>query len=780
MKLVLKNRTELAILVAVPMVFLYRMIFFGEIVTTNDELERHPINAWRDGYVSQNDQIPQWFPNLFSGMPSYGGFIYTNGDPTKLLRNQVLYNPGLKIWFYLALSGVGMFVLLRLIGISRNSALFGSLISALTPYTFGLINAGHLNKIFAMAYIPWVLAAAFNCIGKVNLRSILFLALATALQLWANHPQVAYYTWMVIGFYYVWDVGTSIREKTFSVQTCSFPLGGILAGLVLALFMVSDPYVDIYKFQKHSNRGAKSVLDQSGQTRSGTDWNYATQWSFHPKETLSFIYPYHYGLQNSQDLKRGAYWGFMPFTQSTHYLGLVAIIFAILGALLKTPDKVDMVFWVTTALALITGFGSFFPILYKPFFSILPFFSKFRIPSMIYVLLAITLPLLGARGLDVFMEKLEEKETFKKALYVAGGIAGVTIVLFLIGESFFSFSGARDGRYNPGTLTKLHSVRIDLFHKGLLLALGLSLGILGLIWGLIQKKTNKAVFINLLLSMAVLDLWIVNSEFMNVKPDRNMDMLFRKNAAIETIENDPGYFRVFPADELGSNRYSYWNIESVGGYRPIKLRNYQDLMDAKGLSRPPVLDMLNVKYVLTRKKINNPDFVPVQNTPGLYENKNVLPKSWIVGNIKSVDTQRESLMETLLSGFDPSTTAVAVGYDGVALPVDASGQVTVKSRTENRIELISSSKTGGLLVLSEIYYEPGWKAIVNGEETPIYQTNHILRSVSVPAGNVDVIFEYDTGSWQKIRILSRVSFFSVLILLGTLFWKDKNTGPTKS
>ncbi|SVA18804.1 uncharacterized protein METZ01_LOCUS71658, partial [marine metagenome] len=60
----------MAILVAVPMVFLYRMIFFGEIVTTNDELERHPINAWLEGYVSQNDQIPQWFPNLFSGMPS--------------------------------------------------------------------------------------------------------------------------------------------------------------------------------------------------------------------------------------------------------------------------------------------------------------------------------------------------------------------------------------------------------------------------------------------------------------------------------------------------------------------------------------------------------------------------------------------------------------------------------------------------------------------------------------------------------------------------------------
>ena len=94
--------------------------------------------------------------------------------------------------------------------------------------------------------------------------------------------------------------------------------------------MVSDPYLDIYKFQKHSNRGAASVLDQSGQTRSGADWNYATQWSFHPLETFSFIYPYHYGLQNTSDPIRGAYWGYMTFTQSNHYLGLIAIIFAIL------------------------------------------------------------------------------------------------------------------------------------------------------------------------------------------------------------------------------------------------------------------------------------------------------------------------------------------------------------------------------------------------------------------------------------------------------------------
>lgn len=769
-----KVKTEIFLLVILPMLFLYRMIFFGEIVTTNDELERHPINRWTENYFIENDQTPQWYPNLFSGMPSYGGYIYTNGDPTKFLRNEILFNPGLKIWFYLSLSGIGMFVLLRLIGISRNSALLGGLISALTPYTFGLINAGHLNKIFAMSYIPWVMCAAFYCIQNVTLRSILLLSLATALQLWANHPQVAYYTWMVIGFYFVWQVGILLKDRQSSIQNTLYPFAGIIVALVIALFMVSDPYIDIYKFQKHSNRGASSVLDRSGETSSGTDWGYATQWSFHPKETISFIYPYHYGLQNSQDFTKGAYWGYMPFTQSTHYLGLVAIIFAILGGLLKKPDKNDMVFWIIILLALITGFGSFLPLLYKPFFSILPFFSKFRIPSMIYVLLAVIVPLLCARGLDTLIDSFDDKETFKKSLYVVGTILTITTLMILFGESLFSFISSKDARYGPGAITKLKTFRIDLFNKGLFLAFSICLAVLGLIWGLFNKKINKKSFYYLLLLITIFDLWFVNSEFMNSKPSKNMDKQFSENKIIDHIKSSSGHFRIFPADEMGTNKYSYWNIESIGGYRPIKLRNYQDMMDANGFSRPHILNMLNVKYVLTRKKINNPNFIPIKGNPGIYENKNVLPKSWIVGNITSVKNQRGSLMKTLLTSFDPSSMAVVVNYEGPDLPDKVSGFTKVISRSENKIELESQSKTGGLLVLSEIFYNPGWKVTVNNNERRIYQTNHILRSVIIPSGKSIIVFEYDNGDWKKTRILSRVSLFTVLLLMGISFWREKS------
>ena len=70
MKFLQNNRNQIIILILLPLLFLFRMVFFGEIVTTNDELERHPINEWRDSYFADEDDMPQWYPNLFSGMPS--------------------------------------------------------------------------------------------------------------------------------------------------------------------------------------------------------------------------------------------------------------------------------------------------------------------------------------------------------------------------------------------------------------------------------------------------------------------------------------------------------------------------------------------------------------------------------------------------------------------------------------------------------------------------------------------------------------------------------------
>ena len=93
------------------------------------------------------------------------------------------------------------------------------------------------------------------------------------------------------------------------------------------------------------------------------------------------------------------------------------------------------------------------------------------------------------------------------------------------------------------------------------------------------------------------------------------------------MKNDDSKFRVFPADEINSNKFGYWNIESIGGYHAVKLRHYQDLMDVGGFRRPVILNMLNVKYIITNKKIENKAFKKIEGN-NLYENLDVLPRSW--------------------------------------------------------------------------------------------------------------------------------------------------------
>ena len=751
--------------------FLWEMVFYGSDPIANDSIAHIPIAEWSKSVK----EFPYWFPNLFSGMPSYGGYIYTPGDPTKTILNMIFLNRGIKLWFYFSLSGIGFFILLRLLKISSISCLFGGIVSGITPYSFGLINAGHTNKIIAMAFIPWILASVIYGMNHKSLKSILMISVPTIFQLWSNHPQVVYYTWMMVVFLWLWNLISDLRLGEFSLKNNGKQICIIFIGLLISLIVVVDPYYHVYEFQKHSNRGAKSVLDDTKETSSGTDWNYATQWSFHPKETISFLYPYHYGLQNfpTRDMKSAAYWGFMPFTQSTHYLGLIVILFAILGALLRKPDRFESYMWVLTGLVIFVGFGSYFPALYKPLFLLAPFFSKFRIPSMIFILLAISIPYLAAIGLDKLITNENKQIVKKKILWVFGGFIGLTFIFLIFGESILSFSSLSDNRFNPAILSQVKDIRKELFNKGIMLALVLSGSTFGLSWLFLKGEVNKKIFSTLIVLFSIGDLWVVNNEFLFLKKPEKINLYFRETPLINYLKNDNSHFRIFPVDELNSNKYGYWGIQSIGGYRAVKLRHFQDLMDAGGFRRPQILNMLNVKYVLTEKKLNSPLFSPVINYNGLYKNRAVLPRTWFVNNIDNVTDQKTSLQSVLSQSFDPEKTAVITNYSGPEIPESSTGTAKIETLSENEIVITASTSAGGLLILSEIYYKPGWKCKIDGILTDIFQTNHVLRSIFVPEGTHSIKFFYDKSSWYITRLISRISFLIILFSLIFISWKEK-------
>lgn len=765
----------------ISFIFLNELIINNKIPLANDIVAHEPIKQWK----SSTSEYPHWFPNLFSGMPSYGGFIITGGHPLQSILNFLFFNLGAKYWFHFSLGGIGMFFLIRYQKFTIYSSLFGGIAYSITPYLFGLINAGHNNKIMACAFIPWLTLSALYLFKNRSIKSVFILSLVSAFQLWTKHPQIFYYTWMLIVLWWIIDILLSSIGKKLNIKSIFTSLALMVLSAILAIIMVSDPYYDIYRFQKESNRGAPSVLDKTGESNKGTNWEYATQWSFHPAETISFILPYYYGLQNfsvtnknnpEKFMKQAAYWGYMPFTQSTHYVGLLVIIFSIYSLFFSIKyrkiKKEELILWIIAIIFLIIGFGNHFSLIFKPLFYFAPYFSKFRVPSMIYTLFALLLPFLAVFGLEKMINESDKKILFFDCLKVFGYFIAPILFLLAFGESILSFSSSGDARF-PQYIDLVKNIRFDLFSKGLMLALFLSGATLTSIWFYSTGKISKHVLSIILISILSFDLWIINNEFLSLKPSKSMADQFQNTPEILFMKKDSSQFRIFPADDIGSNRYGYWNIESIGGYRAVKLRNYQDLMDAGGFRRPQVLNMLNVKYLITRKRVRNTSFKQLSKIKNLYENLDVLPRAWFVGSLQSVNDQKSSLSKVMDISFRPKDTAVIINYDGPQLSGTSNGKVEISSFSPNNITIQCNTNSGALLVLSEIYYKPGWRCKIDGQVTPIYQTNHVLRSVYVSDGSHDVEFYYDSSDWKLAKVVSRFSFFTVLIFLGLIFFREK-------
>lgn len=776
-----KYRHLILVIPLVVLLFLSEMVLKNRSPLAPDYVSHYPLRKWGEEYVKKNQKMPQWYPHLFSGGPSYGGYVYTPSDPVANILRPVLGNLGIRYWFYFSLGGVGMFLFLRRRRMGPVSALFGSLIYALTPYLFGLINAGHGTKIFALGYLPFVLLAVDHALAEAKWTTVLYLGLITALQLWAKHPQIVYYTWMLVVFLWLWKHGGAVVKNRWNIKLEGAQTGFLICALVLSLILAIDPYAVVYQYQGHSTRGAGSVLDGNDNGEKGTSWEYATQWSFHPKEIISFIYPYFYGLQNfpTKGPESGAYWGHMPFTQSTHYLGLLTILLVAVGLAVRKMGSFSLSMVIASCLIVLVGFGKFFPVLFWPLFKFAPVFNKFRIPSMIYAILPATVGIVSAQGLDTVLGILgsgnrdDIKRLRRWGLGLFGAVAGVSLILLtagdFLGSTFGMFSRAFDSQQILAqNLPQVRELRLQLFQKGALLALVISGGGLAVLWLGLQKTVKPVAVGFFFILLCLVDLWVVDHEFLHLKPGTNIYQYYRRGPEIDFLANDESLFRILPLDDPNSNRYGYFGLSSIAGYRPVKLRTYQDLMDAGGFNSLSVLNMLNVKYLLTSRELNISGFERVfTGRTSIYRNLSVLPKAWMVFDVIPVSTQKESLQKTMDPGFDPGSQAVVLSYSGPEQMERGEYSVNITSYSENKIVVELSTAGDGFLVLSENYYRPGWIATMDGDRAVIYQTNHVLRSVQIPAGEHKVTFSYDTRLYGICRVISRISL--ALVLLAIVF-----------
>jgi uncharacterized membrane protein YfhO len=70
-------------------------------------------------------------------------------------------------------------------------------------------------------------------------------------------------------------------------------------------------------------------------------------------------------------------------------------------------------------------------------------------------------------------------------------------------------------------------------------------------------------------------------------------------------------------------------------------------------------------------------------------------------------------------------------------------------------------------VFSEIYYDKGWKASVDGQETKILRANYVLRALPLSAGSHEIKFSFEPKSYQTGNTIMWICSVLVLILFGS-------------
>ena len=180
--------------------------------------------------------------------------------------------------------------------------------------------------------------------------------------------------------------------------------------------------------------------------------------------------------------------------------------------------------------------------------------------------------------------------------------------------------------------------------------------------------------------------------------------------------------------------------------------------------------MLNVKYIVFDRAINQPGLLPLPVDNGansfLYLNQNVLPRAYFVNRVEKKPAL-EILNMVKNNQFDPLDIAFTEKEITNIDQPDSTAFVNIASFEDERIEIDVNASGSNFLFLGDTYFPKGWSASIEGNETEIYRSNHCFRGIVVPKCEHKVVFTYLPESFVMSKYISfSLSSIIVLLLIG--------------
>jgi hypothetical protein len=766
-------------------IFMYRPIIFeGKVMDQNDINQGKGANQEIVEFRKATGEEALWTNSMFSGMPAYLINVRWSGSTIIGSTEKVLtlFLPQPVGENFLAF--VSFYILCLVFGIRPYLAIAGAIAFGLSTFYVISIQAGHIWKIRAIAYMPMVLAGFRMVFQKKYMSGFILSSVALALEMNSNHLQITYYLFLMLAAYGLSELVVAVKSKTLPEFSKSV---GILAiAVILALGSTFGKIWTTYEYGKFSIRGKSELATAVGEAKEGLDKDYAFRWSNGKWETMMLFIPHIYGgasgnyngkaSEVGELLKRNnvprneinqiervylGYWGNLPGTAGPAYAGAVICFLFILSLFfLDNRTKYWMLAVILFSIAL--SWGKNFPSFNNLMFDVFPGYNKFRSVTMAIIMALMLIPFMGMLGIEKLASDMGNKDVLKKVFIAAAITIGLAIFALLVTDPP-AVEGIQKVIADAIENDRKEIIRKDVFRSIFYVILAL-----GGTFFFIREKISIVGLSIILSALVILDIGLVDSRYLNAsvyKKATEKSFLTETPADTEILKDKNLGYRVLNLqDPFNEARTSYFH-RSLGGYHGAKLRRYQDIISThlvpeiqqiiqnQGITstNAGVINMLNAKYLLAGLQANS-----------VISNPYAFGPAWIVDDMQVVNNADEELEG--LARHDLKTTAIIDGRKFQIQPPtpDSTATISLTHYQPNKLVYESQSQQDVLAVFSEIYYPKGWVAFIDDKKTDIIRANYVLRALEVPRGRHIIEFRFEPEAYFLGNIIMWIS--SVILL----------------
>ncbi len=734
-------------------------------------------------HFTEYQEIPQWDPYVFGGMPYVDAF---HGDifyPLSVLKFFIplYFHLGFNLILHIFFAGIFMYLAARQFKLGKTAALFSAAAYMFAPYLVSLVSPGHEGKIYVTALFPLVMLFIDRGFEKKPFLNFTILGLILGVIIVSPHPQMSYFTLWAAGLFTLFKLILLWRDRK-SIAPLIKPATLAAYAVVIALLFSAIQFYPGYYYTTHYSPRAD--------TKSGWDW--AISWALHEEEAFSQIIPEFAGTFDRTD--KSFYWGKNAFKDNSESAGVVPIFLGLIG-LFFARRKEAWFFGGLALFAFIYALADTTP-LFKLFYYLIPKVKSLRAPSMIMFIFLFCIALLAGMGVQKIIDwKNGDPNVRKKLNYL---LLGFPAFLFLM-AFLFSFAGPKmlslwtSFFYSEAATTVVQRgiTKFDLalrnlpaIQSGAWFAFLFSGLAAFMVWRQLNSSGNVVLMAALVL-IPIVDGARFNGRFIGVAdPHRSFDA----TPLTQFLSLQPGKFRTLnlTGGLLPKSLLPQHKIDDVTGYHGNQLRWYDDLLggpDLKNWTNPRFLNLVGARYILIPTDASFPPSyfgeLPVYaeinfGNINIVDNRNAFERAYLASQYEVIPDRQLIYPKVLTDSSDLRKLVYLEEVPELQISTDSLGadSTWITFYEQDSISVGVYSTANRILVFTDNYYD-SWHAYVDGKPAKLLRSYGTFRAVAVPAGAKEVVFKYESERYAKGRTISLVTALYLLLVFGFFAVKDK-------